>query len=523
MPASFDVVFVGAGHNALVAAAYLAKAGRSVALLERSATPGGFVRSEELTLPGFLHDTYSALHPILAHGPVFAELGAELGDLGLRYLQGGISTGASLADGRSAVIPTDPAELAVELDRLGEYDGWIGLFADLDPHLGSLLPLLGMDLTTPEAGALLDRLYEEGATSALPFQELVTGSAFDLLTDRFHTEELRSTFLPWPLHVGLGPHEAAGALWASVFAAALTAGNPVPEGGSGRLVTVLTALVERHGGTVITDTEVDEVLVGGGRAMGVRTTEGAVYTAAEAVVATTAPGELYGRLLRYAPGVPAGVRGQAARFRYRRGCFQVNLALSRKPRFADPRLDQGGAVTLGRGVGELIRSVRQADDGLLPAHPSISWHESTAVDPGRAPAGSAVVRLQVLEAPLRPMGDAGGTIAADGRWTDEMAERFADRVVTEASRHVAGLAGMILARHVLSPAALAAANPNAGPGDSNAGHNGLAQGFTQRPVVAHRGGYATAVPGLFLIGGATWPGPGVSGASGRAVAHLLLS
>ncbi|MFI7617278.1 phytoene desaturase family protein [Nonomuraea terrae] len=523
MPSSFDVVFVGAGHNALVAAAYLAKAGRSVALLERSETPGGFVRSEELTLPGFLHDTYSALHPVLAHGPVFAELGDELSELGLRYLQGGVSAGASLADGRSAVIPTDPTELAAELDRLGEYEGWTGLFADLDQHLGSLFPLLSMDLTTPEAGVLLDGLYEEGATSALPFQELVTGSAFDLITDRFHTEELRSALLPWPLHVGIAPHDAGGALWAAVLAAALSAGNPAPEGGSGRLATVLTALVERHGGTVITGAEVDEVLVGGGRAAGVRTTDGAVYTAAHAVVATAAPDQLYARLLRYAPGIPAGVRDQAARFRYRRGCFQVNLALSRKPHFTDPRLDRGGAVNLGHGVGELIRSVRQAEDGLLPGHPSISWHEPTAVDPGRAPAGSAVVRLQVLEAPLRPVGDAAEEIAADGRWTDEVSERFADRVVAEASRHVAGLTGMILARHVLSPADLAAANPNAGPGDGTAGHNALTQGFTQRPVAAHRGGYATAVPGLFLIGAAAWPGPGVSGASGRAVARLLLS
>ncbi|MGP4016003.1 hypothetical protein [Saccharopolyspora sp. 5N708] len=96
-------------------------------------------------------------------------------------------------------------------------------------------------------------------------------------------------------------------------------------------------------------------------------------------------------------------------------------------------------------------------------------------------------------------------------------------MIAEAAQHVAGLEDMILARHLLSPADIAADNPNAGPGDSNAGHNALSQGFTQRPIAAHRGGYATAVPGLYLIGAATWPGPGVSGASGRAVAHSLLS
>jgi phytoene dehydrogenase-like protein len=379
-----------------------------------------------------------------------------------------------------------------------------------------------MDLTTPEATALLDKLHAENDTSALPFQELITGNAFDLITDRFHSEELRSAFLPWASHAGLGPGDAAGALWASVFVAMLPSGSPAPEGGSGRLAAALTALVERHGGVVVTETEVDEILVGAGRATGVRTTDGAVYTAAQAVVATTAPSQLYGRLLRDAPGIPAGVRSQAARYRYRRGCFQISLALSGKPHFNDPRLD-AGVINITRGIAELVASIRQADDGLLPAHPTISWHEPSAVDPGRAPAGSAVVRLQVFDVPLHPVGDAAGDIAAQGSWTHAVAERFADRVIAEAAPHVAGLEDMILARHLLSPADIAAANPNVGPGDSNAGHNALSQGFTQRPIAAHRGGYAAAVPGLYLIGAATWPGSGVSGASGRAVACTLLS
>ena len=120
----YDVIFIGAGHNALVAAAYLTRAGRRVCLLERADVPGGWVRSEELTLPGFVHDTYSALHPSFVFGPAFAELGPELAGHGLRYVQGSVATGSSLPDGRSAVISTDPAELAAELDRLGDGEAW---------------------------------------------------------------------------------------------------------------------------------------------------------------------------------------------------------------------------------------------------------------------------------------------------------------------------------------------------------------------------------------------------------------
>ncbi|MFC0433878.1 NAD(P)/FAD-dependent oxidoreductase [Kutzneria buriramensis] len=520
--ASFDVIFVGAGHNALVAAAYLARAGRSVCLLEQGDRPGGAVRSEELTLPGFVHDTYSALHPIFAGGPAFAELRDDLGRHGLQYVQSGVSSGSSLPDGRSAVIATDPSELQAELDRLGEGLGWSGLLGDLTPHLESLMPLLGMDLTSPAAAPLLQGL-DRDRTSALPFASLLTGSGHELVLERFRTEEMRTALLPWLLHVGIGPQDAIGALWVALFGLILPGGNPQPVGGSGKLAETLAALVAEHGGEIRTGVRVDAVLTADGRAVGVRTADGEVVTATTAVIASTTPGDLYGNLLRDAPEVSGAVRAQAARYQFRRGCFQLNLALSARPRFADSRLDQGGCHNLGRGVDALLRSVHQAEAGYLPEHPTLSWHEPTAVDPGRAPAGHAVVRIQVLDVPLAPLGDAADAITADGTWTSSVAEAFADRVVAEAAGHLKGLDDLVLARHILTPADLARRNPNLGPGDHASGHNALSQGFTQRPIPAHGGGYATTVPGLYLIGAATWPGPGVSGSSGRAVAQALLS
>jgi phytoene dehydrogenase-like protein len=519
---TFDVIFVGAGHNALIAASYLVKEGRSVCLLEQHSTPGGWVRSEELTLPGFVHDTFSALHPIFVGGPVFAELGSELAEHGLRYVQGDVSTGASFPDGRSAVISTDPDALGAELDRLGERHAWTQLMADVSPHLDSLLPLLGMDLTSPEAAGLLKTLCRDTG-SPLPFAALLSASGRDLLGDRFASEELIMAWLPWLLHVGLGPHDAGGALWSVLLMATLLAGNPAPVGGSGRLTEALTGLVTAHGAQIRTGVQVDTVVTAGGRATGVRTADGDQLTATQAVIASTTPDQLYGRLLRDAARIPESTRAQARRYQYRRGCFQINLALSTRPRFADSRLDAGGGINVGRGVDEFITSVRQAEDGQLPAHPSISWHEPTAVDPTRAPAGRAVVRLQVLDAPLHPTRDAAEQIAVDTGWTTSVAERFADRVIAEAAQHICGLEQTVVGRHILSPADLAHTNPNAGPGDHASGHNALSQSFTQRPIPAHRGGYATAVPDLYLIGAASWPGPGVGGSSGRAVARRLLN
>jgi phytoene dehydrogenase-like protein len=394
--------------------------------------------------------------------------------------------------------------------------------AEVAPQLNSILPLLGMDLDSVEAAGLLDELRRDSG-SGLPFTTLLTASGLDLLGERFASEEFVMAWLPWLLHVGLGPQDAGGALWSVLLMATLLAGNPAPVGGSGRLAEALTGLVTAHGGQIRTGVEVDAVVTADGRATAVRTTDGEHLTATQAVIASTTPDQLYGRLLRDKPGIPESVRTQARRYRYCRGCFQISLALSARPRFADSRLDGGGGINVGRGLNELITSVRQAEDGLLPTYPSISWHEATAVDPDRAPAGQAVVRLQVLDAPLHPSGDAADLIPADGEWTDSVAERFADRVIAEAAQHISGLEQMVSARHILSPADLARTSPNAGPGDHASGHNALSQAFTRRPIPAHRGGYATVVPDLYLIGAATWPGPGVGGSSGRAVARRLLN
>ena len=518
-----DVVFVGAGHNALVAAAYLLAHGRSVTLLERMSEPGGFVRTSELGAPGFHHDHFSALHPGFVGGRAWAELGPDLGRHGLAYINAPVATGASLPDGRAAIMPVDPEAWAAELERLGEAGRWGKLLETVAPSLDAIFGLVSDGLDSPAAQQTLATLLRDTRDSAMPFGHLLAGSARDFADGWFATEEMRSMAVPWPLHFGAGPEDPIGALWALVTMISFSAGAPTPVGGSGRLAEALAALVLERAGQIHCRVDVDEIVVRDGRAAGVRTADGQVIDAREAVIASVTPDQLYGRLLRDASGIPDGVRAQASGYRFRRGCLQMSLALSRRPRFHDSRLDAGGALNLGRGVKALLTSVRQAEAGLLPEHPSISWHEPTAVDRTRAPEGRAIVRLQVLDVPHTPVGDAAGLgYGADG-WDETTAEAFADRVLEEAELHVPGLTSSVIERHIVTPADLARTSPNAGPGDHAAGENSLAQSLTQRPITAHNGGYRTAVPGAWMIGAATWPGAGVNGVSGRAVARALIA
>lgn len=523
-----DAIFIGSGHNALVAAAYLARAGWDVLVLERNDRPGGFVRTDELTLPGFKHDTYSSSHPLFVGGPVWPELGPDLEERGLRYLTCEDPSGVSLPDGRGMVLPGDPAALTAELDRQAPGDG-AAMQALLGEFFGQaelVFGLLSMDLASPDARALTARLMRDADGNATPFAAEFARSARDVLVERFRSPVTRALVAPWLSHVGRPLDEAGGAPWVALMLAAMQQGGYcTPAGGCGQLAVALARLVEDHGGTILTGREVAEISVSGDAATGVRTADGEHFEAARAVVASTAPDQLYERLLAGAgAAVPPEIRRQAGRFRYGPACVQVHLALAEPPRFAaDERLDRCGQPSLTTEIDSQSEAINQALRGLLPAEPTISFDAPSNVDPARAPEGQAVARLQLLDLPPHPRADAAGEIAVgDDGWSEDVLERFADRAVEIAGRHIPNLPGAVLGRAIVGPRQISAFNPNSGPdGDPYGGRHDLSQSYLMRPLPGAPS-HATPVPRLYMLGAATWPGHGVGGGSGRIVARMLL-
>ncbi|GAB3744537.1 phytoene desaturase family protein [Microlunatus parietis] len=524
---SFDAVVIGSGHNALITAAYLARAGWSVVILERNDRPGGLVRTDELTLPGFQHDTYATAHPLLVAGPAYAELGAELAEHGLDYRNTRYPTGISLPTGESAVLSTDPDQNLAEADRLAPGDGaaLAQLLEEFEPLAGPIFGLFGADLTSRASTKIIESLLYDDRGGHSEFAQLFTRTARDLLEQRFRSPVLRGLLAPWVVHLGRGPDDANSALWAVLVLLALTgAGMPIPAGGSERLIDALVALIRRHGGVVECDRQVDLILVRHGRAVGVVTADGDVVRAGRAVVASVNPDQLYLNLLAHEPAVvPARIRRQAAAYRYGRGCVQVHLALSEPPRFADDRLALVGQPHLGGGLDATSRAINEATRGLLPAEPTISFDTPSTLDPSRCPPGKAVARLQLLEVPCVLRGDAAGLIPVgpDG-WTYAVKQAFADRVIELAGRHAPNLPGAVLDRYVLGPDDLARFNPNCGPGDPYGGSHDLSQSYTFRPLPGQPS-HRSTVPNVYLVGAATWPGHGVNGGSGHIVARQLLN
>jgi phytoene dehydrogenase-like protein len=299
-------------------------------------------------------------------------------------------------------------------------------------------------------------------------------------------------------------------------------GMPIPEGGSEMLAKSLAQFVKDQGGIIRTNTLVNEILVKDGRAIGVRTNDGEKYHAAHSVVASTTPDQLYLSLLKDTETSPV-IRTQANKYRYGRGCVQINLALSEPPKWADERFNKVGQPHLTDGLDGFTLAIAQGTADLLPEKPTFTVDCPTNLDPTRAPAGKAIMRIQVLEVPCRPRGDAAGKInVGDGTWTKDLTEKFTERILNVVSKHIPNIPSAVIGKHVVTPNTIAQFNPNAGPGDPYGGAHDLGQSYLFRPLPGQPS-HQTVISNLFMLGAATWPGHGVNGGSGFIVSKKLLS
>ena len=526
MARSYEAVVVGSGINSLACAALLARGGWSVCVLEREDELGGAIKTGEITAPGYLHDVFSAWHPLWVGGAAHAELGEELAARGLEYLNTELPTATLFPDGESAFLLRSGEANAEELDRHASGDGeaWGGVLESFFPNADLAFGVLGTELWSRAGVGLGLKAYRRlGRRGLAEFVGELTISSRDWLTRTFESERAHGLFAPWVLHTGLGPDAAASGYMTQVIAVAVQEGGmPIPRGGGAKLVAALERLISDHDGVCETGRDVERVLVEGGKATAVRLADGETVAADRAVIANVTPTQLYGRLLGDAD-VPAELAAKARRYRDGRGEMQIHLALSELPRWdGDERLAQTAIVHVTPGLDGVSRAVNEADRGLLPAEATVVVGQPLTMDRSRAPEGAGLLWIQLQELPSRVRGDAAGELdAGDGTWTEELRERYADRIVARLARQIPNLEGAIKARTVLSPADLERANVNLAHGDPYGGSLALDQNFLWRPFPASPG-HATAVERLWHIGASTHPGPGLGAGSGTLVAGQLL-
>lgn len=521
---SYDAVIVGSGINSLVCAGILAQRGKKVCVLERASTLGGCIRTESLTAPGFIHDTLSTAHSLFVTSPGYAELKDGLHAHGLEYCNDATPTGVLMPDGRSLLLERNRAQNIAAMNALSAGDGeaYASALAGVEADAETIFTLLGSELWTLKAAkTLAKRSWSQGAHDTLGFFGGALQSSRAWLSTNFRSDLAQALLAPWVLHTGLGPDSAMSSLMTKVIAFTLEGvGLPLVKGGNARTVAAFRALIEARRGEFHVDADVVEVLHDNGHATGVATADGRRFMG-RTVVCNVTPTQLYGRLLKSAP-ISAPIRQQAKEFRYGKAGMQIHLALSEKPDWPDAKLAEVIYLHLTGGIDDVSKAVNEAERGLLPDQGTICVCQPCAVDPSRAPDGKWIFWIQMPECPSRILGDVRNEIAvpADGKWTAEIGERYADRVIERLAAHIPNLKASIIGRHVVTPADLEAMNINLVGGDPYSGDCSIDQSMFWRPLRGMKN-HCTELPGLFHIGASTHPGPGLGGGSGYLVADSI--
>lgn len=514
-----DHVIIGTGINALVAGALLSLKGDRVLLLERNEVPGGCLRTEEITLPGFHHDVMAATWVLFMTSPAGAALGPHLARHGFDYCHSPHPTAVLRPDGSALVLTTDRARNVAAMNALAPGDGDahaadVGAIEAEAPFLFSLLG--GRLWSWATAKLMFGQARRRGLRGLAAWFGSALTPARGWLETSYQSPLVQALWAPWVLHCGLTPESTYSGKMGQVVAFALeAAGAPVVRGGSGRAVAAFRALIEEKGGTIRTGAEADRILVKDGRVTGVALTSGEEI-ACGSVLASVTPGQLQGRLLREV-NLPQD-RAAAAKFRHGRGDFQLHFALDRPPEWLTPGLDDVALIHLADGIDSVSKSANEAERGMLPETPTICVGQPHRLDPSRCPEGKAILWLQIPDAPRVIRGDAAGQIAGDD-W-DAVKESFADRIEAILSRHIRDFAAIRLARTAHSPRDLERMNMNLVGGDPYGGLCSIDQFFIFRPY-AHSVNGTGAVRGLVHIGASTHPGPGLGGGSGFLAAKGL--
>ena len=464
-----DAIVVGAGPNGLAAAITLARAGRSVRVIEAEATVGGGARSAELTLPGFVHDVCSAVHPLGVGSPFFR--GLSLATHGLTWIHPDAPLAHPLDDGTAIVLERSVAATAAGLGRdAAAYRRWIGpLVADTNKVLVEFLGPL-------KAPRHLLALARFGPLALLPASVLAR-----LL---FRGERAHALFAGLAAHA-IQPleHPATAAFGLILGMLGHAVGWPVPRGGSQRIADALTAHLRSLGGDVVTAHRVQAV---------------DDLPAARAVLFDVTPRQL---LAIAGPRFPASYRRKLAGYRYGAAAFKVDWALDGPIPWTASACARAGTVHLGGTLAEIAAGEATVGRGEHPERPFVLLAQPSLFDPTRAPPG-------------RHTAWAYCHVPNGSRF--EMTERIEAQI----ERFAPGFRDRILARSVMSPAALERYNPNYVGGDINGGVQDLRQLFT-RPV-ARLVPYSTPARGVYLCSSSTPPGGGVHGMCGYSAARAVL-
>jgi phytoene dehydrogenase-like protein len=512
MTEQYDIVIAGAGHNSLITAAYLGKAGYSCLLLEARPVIGGNTMTEELTLPGFQHDTCSTTHAIFMQSPIWTNQELPLAEYGLEYIQADPVSHVVFPDGAYITQWMDIDRTCQEIAKFSRRDA--EAYRKMIADWRSVAPIFNKIRYTPAGwDASLSGLLADHPQGAMWMRRQAL-SAWDIIDAVFEDWHVKS-WMMWFAEGTLQPAErpGTGTLAYSFVAGRQRNGWAIPKGGSGSLPNALRRIVESQGGSILTNQRVEHLILEQGRCVGVETASGEQFRARRAVVSTIhvkhlvnmAPAEAWGEAFLY--GVETYKAG--------RTLFVAHYATTEPPRFPT---DDGALELVAAGVAQTAeRQLQVGNDfhcGIASLdQPVLLVLTPSVQDDTRAPAGKHIIKVMGQQ----PYSLREGT----QRW-DEIKEEIAASNLAELRKYAPNLTDdKILASEIRSPLDLERYNSHNWHGSCHGGDMHPSQSETLRPVP----GYAQhrmPIPGLYQTGATTHPGGSVTGGPGRNAAMVLL-
>jgi phytoene dehydrogenase-like protein len=519
-----DAIIVGAGHNGLVTACYLARAGLRVLVLERRHVVGGACVTEEV-FPGFKVST-AAYVSSLFRKEIVRDLG--LADHGFQVLARDPSSFTPFPDGRSLLMGPDAELTRKEIakfshrdaERYPRYEAMLERVADvIEPTLTVAPP----DVLRPRLGDLrklftLWRAFRRLGPAAGEAVEILTGAARTVLDRWFESEELKATLatdaiigamaspsMPGTAYVlfhhVMGETDGKRGVWGYV------------RGGMGGLTQALAAAARAFGAEIRCEAEVARIVVRDGRASGVALASGDEFTAP--IVASNADARVTFTRLLDRRELPADFMAAVDRISYDSASLKINVALSELPSFSaapgtTPGTHHRGTIHIAPDQDYIERAYDEAKYGRPSSRPVLECTIPSVVDSSVAPSGRHLMSMFVQYAPYA---------LREGTW-DQLRDSFADRCFDLLNEYAPNFKRSVIARQVLTPLDLERVFNLTG-GNIFQGAMTPSQLFSFRPVPGYAG-YRTPIRGLYLCGAATHPGGGVMGAPGLNAARVIL-
>lgn len=508
---SYDIVVMGAGHNGLVAAAYLAKAGKKVLILERQPFPGGGVVTREINTPGYKHDLHSSCHIMIQGNPMLTE--DELGLFskhGLKYNYSKVPYASIFPDQSTLITYKDLDAACAEIAKLSQCDA--DTYRKFALRSMAMLPMFVSGLYAPPAplGPFMAML--DSSDEGREMLDAMSRSSLDIIDDAFENDKVKihllklvteNLQLPDELGTGMGIFLMPGIIHAY--------GVSQPIGGSGGLTDALVKCLGAHGAEIRLNAEVTQILVKSGRATGVRLKDGEEILAKDGVIGAIHPH----RLKAFVNGLPDAVAERARRV----NTSTFSLFVSHYDLKEQTKYYAGEEITTATmleyftfdKLGDLLDDFDYLRRRRIPPRPLTGGGDETHADPSRAPPGAGIFHA-ITMAPYNIEGKGAA------HW-DEIKDREAEKNLSYYRRFISNLTeDNIIARTHWSPLDMERSSPNSFVnGDMHGAAPFMYQSMGHRPT-PDLGQYT--VPGaerLYLVGPFMHPGGGVYGA-GRATA-----